>query len=180
LVHSLQATGYHMGYICRRGQNKRRSVNRRSGSYRSVYTFCYCVIGTSLPCHVKPVDAEPLRRAHGGAAQAAGGAPSGRTGGARRREREGRTVRAQPSHCAEYVKSNLSQDHMNSLHRELARDLLQTVEGRNRALLERERARLRQQRDRELLRRREAHDNLLAMLNVGKWEDMLRAAAVTV
>jgi hypothetical protein len=69
---------------------------------------------------------------------------------------------------------------MNSLHRELARDLLQTVEGRNRALLERERARLRQQRDRELLRRREAHENLLAMLNVGKWEDMLRAAAVTV
>ena len=52
--------------------------------------------------------------------------------------------------------------------------VLRSVEERNRALLESERAALQHQRERELLRRREAHRNLLAMLSVCDWQHMLR------
>jgi hypothetical protein len=51
------------------------------------------------------------------------------------------------------------------------------VEERNRSLLNRERARLEHQRDHELMRRSEAHENLLAMLGVADWKDVLRCAA---
>jgi hypothetical protein len=64
--------------------------------------------------------------------------------------------------------------------RALAEDLLRSVAGKNRALLEKERARLQHQRDRELLRRREAHEALLAMLNVADWKDMLRRSPAAV
>lgn len=40
----------------------------------------------------------------------------------------------------------------------------------------RERARLQQQRQHELLRRREAHRDLLTLLAVGDWQHMLRDA----
>lgn len=51
---------------------------------------------------------------------------------------------------------------------------MRSVESRNRALLSKETARLQERRDRELLRRKEAHKNLLAMLSVSGWQDMLR------
>jgi len=61
-------------------------------------------------------------------------------------------------------------------YREIAEGLTRSVRARNRDLLDRERARLQQQRQHELLRRREAHRDLLALLAVGDWKDMLRDA----
>lgn len=54
--------------------------------------------------------------------------------------------------------------------------MAKSLASRNAKLLARERARLQQQRERELLRRREAHRDLLALLSVGDWKDMLRDA----
>lgn len=64
--------------------------------------------------------------------------------------------------------------HSLPLCREMAEALVRSVAARNLHLLSRERARLQQQRQRELLRRKEAHADLLALLPVGDWKDMLR------
>ncbi len=63
------------------------------------------------------------------------------------------------------------------LHSAVAGDLLRTVEAKNRALLKKERERLEHERDCALLRRREAHENLLAVLAVEGWQDSLRKGA---
>jgi hypothetical protein len=51
---------------------------------------------------------------------------------------------------------------------------MRTVSAQNNALLEKERLRLQHQREMELLRRKEAHKNLLSMLNIVDWQEMLR------
>lgn len=63
--------------------------------------------------------------------------------------------------------------------REMAEALARSVAARNLHLLSRERARLQQERQRELLRRKEAHDHLLALLPIADWQSMLRDAAFT-
>ena len=60
--------------------------------------------------------------------------------------------------------------------REMAEALARSVAARNRHLLGRERARLQQERQRELLRRKEAHSDLLALLPINEWKDTLRNA----
>lgn len=61
----------------------------------------------------------------------------------------------------------------------MAEALARSVAARNLHLLSRERARLQQERQRELLRRKEAHDHLLALLPIADWQSMLRDAAFT-
>jgi len=61
----------------------------------------------------------------------------------------------------------------------MAEALARSVESRNLHLLSRERARLQQERQRELLRRKEAHGHLLALLPIADWKDMLRDASFT-
>lgn len=60
----------------------------------------------------------------------------------------------------------------------MASDLVRSVESRNRALLGKEKARLQERRERELLRRKEAHGHLLALLSASSdrnsWQDALR------
>lgn len=56
----------------------------------------------------------------------------------------------------------------------MAEALARSVASRNLQLLSRERARLQQERQRELFRRKEAHGHLLALLPLGDWKDMLR------
>lgn len=63
--------------------------------------------------------------------------------------------------------------------REMAEALARSVASRNLHLLSRERARLQQERQRELQRRKEAHGHLLALLPIADWKDMLRDAAFT-
>lgn len=127
------------------------------------------------------VIAESVRGAHGGAALSRGPAARQRWQWSRARQPSiGIHQRGIVSILLLQIHASLALMLLCCFRRELARDLLRSVEARNRALLERERARLRHQRDRELLYRKEAHENLLAMLGVADWEGMLRSAASSV
>ncbi|KAJ1421709.1 hypothetical protein B484DRAFT_481104 [Ochromonadaceae sp. CCMP2298] len=69
-------------------------------------------------------------------------------------------------------KSSRAREERDELTR--AKDLYRSITAKNSELLEKEKLNLQQKRARELLRRQDARKNLLAMLGVDKWQDMLR------
>lgn len=62
-------------------------------------------------------------------------------------------------------------------HRRMGTDLLQCYNGRQKRTLETHRSLLTQARQEQLLKRREAHRNLLALLSVESWQEGLRATS---
>jgi len=65
------------------------------------------------------------------------------------------------------------EDHARA-HKRMGTDLLHSYSGRQKRLLETQRGLLAQRRQQQLLKRREAHKNLLALLNAESWSETLR------
>jgi hypothetical protein len=61
-------------------------------------------------------------------------------------------------------------------HRRMSTDLLRSYNGRKKRELESHKSLLTQKREQQLLKRRESHKNLLALLSVETWQDNLRSS----